>query len=106
VLNSYTAGKTQIDLKSLTGYAIDTTINATGLANALAAATTPLAALNAVASLVNGQALNKQVVAFAFGGNEYIYQDKAGNAGLTAGDGVMVITGAAATFKASDLTLA
>jgi hypothetical protein len=108
VLNNYTAGKTQIDLKGLTGagYAIDTTINATSLANALAASTTVLQAVNAVAALVNGQALHKQVVAFAYSGNEYIYQDKAGASSLTAGDGLSQVTGAAATFKISDLTLA
>jgi hypothetical protein len=106
-LNNYVAGTTTIDLKGLsgTGYAIDT-INATSLATALTGATTLLQAVNAVAALVNGQGLATQVVAFAFGVNEYVYQDAAGAAGLSAGDGLLQVTNAAATFKASDLSLA
>ena len=108
VLNGYTAGQTTIDLKGLAGagYAIDSTINATSLANALAASTTVLQAVNSVAALVNGQGLNHQVVAFAFGGNEYVYQDTAGATGLSAGDGLLQVTNAAASFKTSDLSLA
>jgi hypothetical protein len=107
VLNSYVAGATTIDLKGLsgTGYAIDA-INATSLATALTGATTLAQAVNAVAALVNGQGLMTQVVAFAFGGNEYVYQDATGAAGLSAGDGLLQVTNAALTFKASDLSLA
>ena len=108
VLSNYTAGSTKIDLAGLqgAGYAIDTTINATNLANALAASTTLLQAVNAVALQVSDQGLNKQVVAFAFGGNEFIYQDTAGNGVVSSGDGLMEVVGAATTFKVSDLTLA
>jgi hypothetical protein len=107
VLSNFSANQT-IDLKGLAGagYSVDTTINATSLVNALSTSQTLLQAVNAVALLVSNQGLNKQVVAFAFSGNEYIYQDTAGNGVVSPGDGLMQVTGAATTFKASDLTLA
>jgi hypothetical protein len=108
VLNNYTAGNTKIDLPSIASTSLDTTINPTSLANALSAAQSLLQAVNNVAALVTQQgASGTPVVAFAYGGNEYVFQDNApGTASLTAGDGVLQVTGAAGTFKTSDINFA
>ena len=108
VLNNYTAGNTKIDLPSLASTSLDTTINPTSLANALSAAQSLLQAVNNVAALVTQQgASGTPVVAFAFGGNEYVFQDNApGTGSLVAGDGVLQVTGAAGTFKTSDINFA
>jgi hypothetical protein len=47
----------------------------------------------------------KQVAAFEFGANEYIYQQNTSSGSFSAGDGLMQLTGAASTFKSSDLRL-
>jgi hypothetical protein len=108
VLNNYTAGNTKIDLPDLASTSLDTTINPTSLANALSAAASLLQAVNNVAALVTQQgATGTPVVAFAYGGNEYVFQDNTpGTGSLVAGDGVLQATGAAATFKTSDINFA
>jgi hypothetical protein len=109
VLNNYIAGNTKIDLHGIASNSLDTGINPTSLANALSAAQSLLQALNSVASLVTSQptTLGNPVVAFAFGGNEYVFQDNQPTvASLAAADGVLQVTGAAATFKTSDINFA
>jgi len=62
-----------------------------------------------VAALVTNQptALTNPVVAFAFGGNEYVFQDNfPATASLTANDGLLQVTGAASTFKTTDINFA
>lgn len=110
VLNNYTAGSTKIDLTGAStasggAYAYDSSLTATQLATATAASSL-LTAVNTVAALIHGQAKTLQVVAFSFGGNAYVYQDVSGASTMVAGDGLLQVTGAASTFKVSDLTLA
>ena len=109
VLNNYTAGNTKIDLHGIPSNSLDGGINPTSLANALSAAQSLLQAVNAVAALVTNQptALTNPVVAFAFGGNEYVFQDNfPATASLTANDGLLQVTGAASTFKTTDINFA
>jgi hypothetical protein len=116
VLNGYTAGNVQIDLHPSvsTVFNLDTTLNSTALANAInGAGNNLLTALNGIADLIATQspaptggtgAGVAQVVAFSFNGDEYIFQDNHPAARtLAVGDGVLQVTGAAATFKATDL---
>jgi hypothetical protein len=107
VVSGYVAGSTKIDLASLTaaGYKnASAALTPAQLSNLLTAPSL-LSAINQVAAVINGLGASKQVVAFAYGGNEYVYQDNAGVSTLSAGDGVLQVTGAAATFKATDLSL-
>jgi hypothetical protein len=107
-LSEYTAGATTVDLAGFSGVGglIDTGLTATQLATASASATL-LNAVNTVAQLVKAQALGQPLaVAFAYGGNEYIYQDESSASTIRQGDGLLQIIGAGATFRPTDLTIA
>jgi hypothetical protein len=105
VLNGYVAGSTKVDLAGLTAAGYKVTALTPAQLTGLLGASTLLAAVNGVAAAVNALGASKQVVAFAYGTNEYVYQDKAGASTLSVGDGVLQVTGAAATFKSTDLSL-
>jgi hypothetical protein len=94
---------------------LDTTINPTALAKTInGAGNNLLTALNGIANLIATQtpaptggtgAGVAQVVAFAFNGDEYIFQDNhAAARTLAEGDGVLKVTGAALTFKTTELS--
>jgi hypothetical protein len=94
VVTDYTAGSTTIDIKS--GTAIET-LTGTQLASVASASS-----LLTATALAGTSAGAKGLVAFAFGANEYVLQLNT-NATFQAGDGLIQLTGAAATFKNSDL---
>jgi len=98
VVVDYTAGE-QIKLTA-SGTTL-ATLTGTQLATAAGKADL-LAAVNYVAGQV---AATTKTVAFAFGSDEYIYQDNAGAGTFDAGDGLLKLTGAATTFVAGDLQL-
>lgn len=106
ILNGYVGGATQIDLAGLTtqGWHYDFALTQQQLAVTTAAGSL-LTAVNEVAAMIHATGVITQVIAFAFGGNEYIYQDKAGAATISAGDGLLQVTGAALTYRPSDLAL-
>jgi hypothetical protein len=101
ILNGYTAGSTRIDLNGLNASYTMTSVSAGVIASAVAGAASLLAATQDVAALMTA----KTVAVFAFGGDEYIYQVKTGGV-FSVGDGLLKVSGAAATFRTTDLTLA
>jgi collagen type I/II/III/V/XI/XXIV/XXVII alpha len=101
VVNGYTHGSTEIVLQGLSGagYTV-ATLTGTQLASAEAASNL-LNATKTVAALMSG----KQVAAFEFGADEYIYQQNSFSGTFSAGDGLMKLTSAASVFGNSDLSL-
>lgn len=95
VITDYAAGNTTIDIK---GGGTIFTLSGTQL-SAVAASSSLLTA----AQLAGTDAGAKGLVAFAFNSNEYVLQLNT-NATFQAGDGLLQLTGAAATFKGTDLT--
>ena len=110
VVNGYTAGTTLIDLQASFSSQLDFDTSVNVAAAAIARDSNNLrTALNGIADLIATQSPAppggiSQVVAFAFQGDEYVFQDNSPSATmLTAGDGVLRITGAASTFSSNDL---
>jgi hypothetical protein len=101
VVNGYVAGSTTIDLTGLAANAY-TLLPLTG--TQLSTALGKSSILTAV-QYVAGLTAAGQVADFAFGSDEYVYEANTG-AAFTAGDGLLKIAGAAATFKSADVVLA